>query len=165
MPAKREMNGWLKKRPNKGNIGSAHRRWFVLESPTLSWYTSELEHDQKGFGTLTKYSSVAQLPRGNQLGPNIEVTVNSEQIFIAEAASAEEATDWVLTLNDCIKKLRNGVGGGASQADLDMEKKLMEQAMAETRRMEQVQRLRRESTAAVSAGQQKVQTLTGLFHS
>ena len=119
----------------------------------LSWYTSELEHDQKGFATLTKYSSVVQLPRGNALGPNLEVTANSEQIFIAEAASPEQATEWVLCINDCIQRLRGqaspqrGGGGGNS----DMEKKLMEQAMAETRRMEQMQaqhRLRRDQSQA-----------------
>ena len=163
------MNGWLKKRPNKGNIGQAHRRWFVLESPTLSWYTSELEHDQKGFGTLTKYSSVAQLESGGQLGPNFEVTVNSEQIFVAEAASSEQATEWVLCINGCIQRLKHGAAAAASSPSpssssssssmgslsaSEMEQKLMEQAIAETRRMEQMQaqhRLRQESSAKSQA--------------
>jgi hypothetical protein len=166
MPPKREMNGWLRKRPNKGNIGSPYRRWFVLESPILSWYTSELEHDQKGFATLTKYSTVAQLAKGTALGPNFEVTANSEQIFVCEAASAEEATEWVLALNETIKRLRvsgddggggGGSGGAASESASDFEKKLMEQAMAETRRMEQLQRVRRETNAQSQAELQLVE--------
>jgi hypothetical protein len=145
------MNGWLKKRPNKGNIGQPHRRWFVVESPVLSWYTSELEHDQKGFATLTKYSSVAQLPKANGLSPNFEVTANSEQVFVCEAASTEQATEWVLCINEVIKRLRGQSSDGGDNSSIsEVEKKLMEQAMAETRRMEQMaaqHRLRQDNAA------------------
>ena len=127
-PRRKVMQGWLKKWPSQGNIGLAHRRWFVLkEVPsmvTLSWWAS----DRPGPGAPGK-KGVLSLAEGavrhmtdiltGQLGSSFEVSGEDNvgnsgsgeiRVFVAEADTPAEAAKWVAAIEQSVRQLRQGRG-------------------------------------------------------
>ena len=125
-PRRTVMEGWLKKFPSLGNIGLAHRRWFVLkEVPsmvTFAWWAGQRQTDKKGMLSLTegavrhikdiitgKMTTTFEV-KGEDIMGTADVRGGELRIFVAEADTPDQAAEWVDAITNSVRQLRQGRG-------------------------------------------------------
>lgn len=103
------LEGWLRKRGEKGAIKSWKKRWFILKGKKLFYYVSNTANTPKGFIDLLQTSRIFSFntKRKDEFAFCIVAQKEGrEREFYLTTLSEEERSYWVFGLTQIVRQLR-----------------------------------------------------------